>query len=267
MRIYPTEAEARESGGLMCPATLPQVGTTVEIEGKGTATVLQSQPAVQSQLYGGLASLDQPAGFDGGCTLQIQYSDGTTDSVSAAAPPRSEVEELVDNVSLVAGLGYCAANLLFLGGDPGASEYEEMLERYEEEMERSEEMMEERSESPSSEPSSAEVGRLGGEFWGGSEESDEGDQAIRVTLRFDPDGRITGRGRDGADGSYQITSGHWEALADGNLRLAWFEEYDEGFGVVCMGEYDATSAKINARFASSRGVSGTFELARKLSIF
>merc|ERR1712146_767364 len=42
---------------------------------------------------------------------------------------------------------------------------------------------------------------LSGEYWGSSEESDEGDQAVRTKLGFSSNGEIKGSGRDGVDGS------------------------------------------------------------------
>ena len=69
---------AREGGGLVCPSSLPTVGSKVDVVGIGTATVLQSRPALQSDLYPTSPSLIPglqrlAAGFDGGyvvCPVQ-----------------------------------------------------------------------------------------------------------------------------------------------------------------------------------------------------
>jgi len=113
-----------------------------------------------------------------------------------------------------------------------------------------------------------------GEYWGCSEESDAGDQAVRCSLTFHADGRVTGRGNDGVDGAYRVTRGQWgrpyrkgAARPNGNSKVAWIEEYDDGFSVAVEGQYDAREGKIKARFTSSRGVKGTFVLAPKPSIF
>ena len=75
---------------------------------------------------------------------------------------------------------------------------------------------------------------------------------------------------DGVDGAYRITQGAWGGRAAGaasGVELGWIEEYDEGFRVAVRGRYDAADGTIKARFTSSRGVSGTFVLAPKPSIF
>merc|ERR1719473_1340907 len=98
-RIFPTDAMAREGGGLVCPASLPKVGSKVDVVGVGTATVLESRPALQSDLYPTLyPGSQQPltSGFDGGCTLSVQYEDGSTDTISAAQMPKSEFDEAAD---------------------------------------------------------------------------------------------------------------------------------------------------------------------------
>merc|ERR1719473_1507927 len=128
------------------------------------------------------------------------------------------------------------------------SRYKDMEERYEDELKWP-------RDAASAALGAQRLADLSGDYWGNSDESDEGDQAIRVKLRFERDGRITGRGTDGVDGAYKITSGRWEALPNGGLRLAWKERYDEGFTAICMGECDAASGKIEARFTSSRNVS------------
>lgn len=239
----------------MCPASLPKVGAKVDIVGKGTATVVESQPAVQSGLYGSHSgAMPLPPGFDGGCTLQIQYADGTTDIVSAAEEPFP----WSDGQTLGAlGTMYL---LIFATSEPGGSSggsFDAMEERYEDEL----------TGLGTPVPPDARPKEWSGEYWGASDESDAGDQAVRVHLRFEPDGRIKGHGRDDVDGSYRIRSGRWEALEDGRVKVAWKETYDEGFTAICMGTFDAASGKIDARFASSRNVSGFFSLAKKPSIF
>merc|ERR1719240_843113 len=255
MRIYPTAAEARENGGLICPATLPKVGSKVDIVGRGTATVTGSHSSLQS-LYGtGYSAQPLPPGFDAGYTLDIQYEDGTTDTVSAATDPSN------DGATLLVLLGAYGGILALEGLDSGPGFYSTVREEYEEWLE---------------EAALAENDKLrgrlvddewSGEYWGGSEESDEGDQAIRVSLRLQADGRITGRGRDGIDGTYKITSGRWVARGDRSIEMRWTERYDEGFTAICKGSLDRKSGKIDARFASSRDVRGSFTLAKKPDIF
>ena len=96
---------------------------------------------------------------------------------------------------------------------------------------------------------------------------------MRSTIRFGSDGSISGRGKDGEDGYYTIKDGRWGALdtfnpfKNGIINVAWKEKYDKGFQVVVEGFYDAKTGKIEARFRSSRGVSGRFMLAPKPAIF
>lgn len=244
---------------MICPASLPQAGTKVDVDGMGTATVLQSKPSALSGLYGGApASMPLPPGFDDGCTLKIQYADGTTDVVSAAEAPPSAVDEALELAAIPAYLAVYGLPLLFPDSEnDGYDEYESMKGSYE-----GQRMMGKSKVEP---PDC--LGEMSGEYWGGSEESDEGDQAIRVHLKFSKDGKITGRGRDNVDGSYKIASGYWQERPDGDMSLHWKEVYDEGFDVICEGTYHAKSGKVDARFASSRGVSGSFKLAKKPSIF
>ena len=58
-------------------------------------------------------------------------------------------------------------------------------------------------------------------------------------------------------------------MLDGQTKptVAWIEDYDEGFKVAVKGSYDARTGKIEARFTSSRGLGGSFELVPKPSIF
>lgn len=153
------------------------------------------------------------------------------------------------NVYLATNGGYSSAR---------SSKYDEMRDFFEDELER---IDEDKAAAP---PGHA---AWSGEYWGGSDESDGGDQAVRVTLNFKPNGRLTGRGRDDVDGSYLITRGRWEVQADGVVALLWEETYDEGFRTLCMGAYDAASGRIIADFTSDRSVSGSFSLAKKPSIF
>jgi len=244
---------------MVCPANLPKAGSKVDVVGVGTATVMESTPAALSELYGGaFTSTRLPPGFDEGCTLKIQYADGTTDVVSAAEAPQSAFSEALDVAVFPA---YVAAYALLLSADSDSEhvdQYSQMTREFEDHC---------LDATPTKEPPPEGLAALDGEYWGGSNESDEGDQAIRVRLHFSKSGRITGRGRDDVDGSYRIADGRWTALPDGNLSLQWKETYDEGFDVICKGRCDTSSGKIDARFASSRGVSGTFKLARKPSIF
>lgn len=237
----------------MCPASLPKPGTTVDVVGVGPAKVLRSQPAVQSPLYGSNSAQPLPVGLDAGCTLQVQYADGTIDVISAAEAPRSAAAELTEYLAIPAYM----AGIFLLEGYDETSEYDEMKERLEEEL----------SNHDLPKADAARLAEWSDEYWGGSSESDAGDQSVRVRLNFEKDGLITGRGRDGVDGSYKITSGRWTIRNDGKLDMIWEERYDEGFRVICAGTYDTASGKIDARLASNRNVSGSFTLAKKPKIF
>lgn len=228
----------------------------MDIVGRGTATVTESHAALQSLYGSGYSAQPLPPGFDAGCTLDIQYADGTTDTVSAATDPPSDgkVELTVLGAYL---LGIRALDSSY----SGTSRYSNTREEYEEWL-----------EGAAFEESDALRGRLvdsewSGEYWGASEESDEGDQAIRTTLRLKADGRITGRGRDDADGTYKITSGRWVARGEHSIEMRWMERYDEGFTAICKGSLNRKSGKINAHFSSSRDVSGSFALTKKPDIF
>merc|ERR1719181_1679527 len=69
-----------------------------------------------------------------------------------------------------------------------------------------------------------------GEYWGASEESDEGDQAVRTTLRFKLNGVLSGHGKDGVDGTYRISKGAWGIeegeRGGGKITVGWIEVYD-----------------------------------------
>lgn len=93
-----------------------------------------------------------------------------------------------------------------------------------------------------------------GEYTGESAEDDEGDQAVQTTLTFGRDGRITGEGYDGVDGAYTIREGRWSAK-----RVAWIEEYHEGFTVALRGQV-RPDGTIVALWASSVGVGGSVSL-------
>ena len=109
-----------------------------------------------------------------------------------------------------------------------------------------------------------------GEYWGSSEESDNGDQAVRSTIFFEPTGAVRGRGIDGEDGPYKISKGVWgkrDRDKEHEVSVGWIETYSQGFEVVVEGFYNTETGNIEARFRSSRGVSGRFMLAPKPSIF
>lgn len=272
LRIFPTDAMAREGGGLVCPADLPSIGSKVDVVGVGTATVLERRPALQSDLYPGQLVSQQPLalGFDGGCTLSVQYQDGSTDTISAAHAPKSQFEEALDIYAPPVFLaGY--ASLVLLGGPSSSADGYDGRHRDFHDMDVILSDVLDAS-APPPDASTAEAAKalaaLSGEFWGGSEgETDGGDQSVRVMLKFTRNGRIVGRGRDGEDGSYTISRGKWVREDDGKLWVAWEEVYDEGFRAICIGHIDVGSAKVTARFASSRRVSGGFQLAKKPSVF
>ena len=260
--LFPDEGTARREAGYYCPADLPQTGEHVDVAGEGSsartraATVVSSVPATQTSLYGrGGATMQPVPGFESDCTVTVRYDDdGTTATVSAAEKPLPLWAKYLD-VALLGG--YSALGLAGGGSSDGSNAWAAAVERHEE-------LIDElgKRARPTPPPS--------GEYWGSSEESDEGDQAVRSTLRFGAGGKVTGRGTDGVDGAYRITQGAWGGRAAGaasGVELGWIEEYDEGFRVAVRGRYDAADGTIKARFTSSRGVSGTFVLAPKPSIF
>mmetsp|Transcript_8027 Transcript_8027/g.10781 ORF Transcript_8027/g.10781 Transcript_8027/m.10781 type:complete len:418 (-) Transcript_8027:544-1797(-) len=87
-------------------------------------------------------------------------------------------------------------------------------------------------------------------------------QEVRVTLRFEDDGIISGSGIDSIDGSY-VLSGNWKDRNDGYL-LRWKETYDD-FDVEVKCEMTNVDDKvvINGTYKSSLGVRGNFKLDRK----
>jgi len=79
-------------------------------------------------------------------------------------------------------------------------------------------------------------------------------QSAETALTFTTDGRITGNGFDGEDGAYLIREGQWSAK-----RVAWIEEYDQGFKVALRGQL-LPDGSIRAMWASSRGIGGAVTL-------
>jgi len=229
---------------------MPRVGEKVDVQGGApgyrTATVISSTPATQASLYGnkGYAELQPVPGFDEACTVTVQYSDGTTGVLSAAEEPTP----LLPSVALIGMYGALA-----LWPEGGHDAWESAQKKQDD-------LLADLNGAGEPPPS--------GEYWGSSEESDEGDQAVRTTITFKPDGTVTGRGKDGVDGAYRITQVRWGVLGDDTkVTVAWYEKYDEGFWVAVKGTCDARSGRIKARFTSDRGVSGSCELAPKPSIF
>jgi len=227
---------------------------------------LSSTPQVA--LYG--SQLQAIPGIDADCSVTVQYDDdGTIETLSAAE--RAQPLWLKYIVLELYGAFYGGMGLL--------STFEQSA--WENEKERHESMLEELKPSAAFEaaPASRPAGSRpkSGEYWGGSEESDDGDQSVRSTLTFDASGAIHGRGVDGDDGPYKISRGVWgkrEGDQESEVSVGWVEQYYDGpldrsggFEVVVEGFYDATTGRIEARFRSSRGVSGRFMLAPKPSIF
>lgn len=263
MLLFPDEEMARREGGYFCPADMPRPGEKVYVVGgenqpKRSAKVISSQSATQQTLYGGSSevkgALLQPTpGFEGDCSVSVQFDDGTTGIVSAAVQPTPLWQKTLDQLTCGAGLAMYGW-LIF--SPSGTAMFDNARGRHEELKRELKEMG--RPPTDSLPPS--------GEYWGSSEESDEGDQAVRSTLKFGKNGSITGRGVDGVDGAYRISDGRW-GVRDGVVTLAWIEVYDEGFKVVVSARYRASTGKISGRFTSSRGVMGSFDLAPKPSIF
>lgn len=93
-----------------------------------------------------------------------------------------------------------------------------------------------------------------GTYTGETAEDDAGDQSASTELTFDANGRVTGKGFDGVDGAYKIRQGNWSGK-----RVAWVEEYDEGFEVALRGQV-LPNGSIRAMWASSRGIGGSVTL-------
>jgi len=269
--LFPDEDAARREHGYFCPASLPRPGERVYVLNepglpKQTATVVSSQRASQASLYSateGQVLASVPA-FDSDCSVTVRYDDGTTASVSAAEQPTP----IMAQAAPLLGYGALAA---FLALDDAWGKAEE---RHESLLGRLAPTQLEAKTPP-----------LSGDYWGGSEESDSGDnrprllergvcydrsvvrdQAVRTTINFGSDGTVTGRGSDSVDGAYRITRGRWGTLdGDKQPTVAWVEAYDEGFEVAVQGRV-TRDGKIKARFTSSRDVSGTFVLALKPSV-
>lgn len=266
--LFPDEEAARLAGGdaYYCPSTLPTAGETVDVRTKGgtqtrTAKVVTSKPALQKSLYGQKARKVSSAAVPGfesiGCgTVTVQYDDGTTETIAAAqaAPVAGDDDEFtVFDGALLAAYG---GIMLWTEGPRSDTRWADAKDAYNEQLKALKGMP--HVYAPPS-----------GDYWGSSDESDDGDQAVRVRLDFKRDGTITGRGRDGVDGSYKITGGRWaeDEKDEDTVRVEWMESYDEGFTVVCSGTFKRSTGKVTAKFTSSRSISGRFELAMKPSVF
>jgi len=251
-------------------------GSDAYFKERKMATVISSRLPTQASLYefsdGRGVKLQPVPGFDSDCTVLVQYEDGTTGTVSAAELPRSRVSQALDFWEVGLYLGIYA----WIGATTESFE-----DRWSRAKEAHEELIEKlkaaRAEPKDGDEKDKHAGQMpkSGEYWGASEESDEGDQSVRTTIKFKRDGTIHGRGNDGVDGRYTITSGRW-GLLDGSpdgtrgltrMQVAWIEKYDEGFEVAVEGRYDPEDGKIRASFTSSRGITGDFELAPKPSIW
>jgi len=267
--LYPDKSAARRENGYYCPSNLPRPGERVYVEQgepslpRRTATVIASQPASQTKLYGKSVGsvLQSVPGFDEDCTVSVRYDDGMIDTVSAAQRPASEFAEFISTMAVP--IVYGSFGLLSQFSDDGDDVWETAKELQEELLQEIASAREQPGGPPQTPPQS-------GEYWGCSNESDEGDQAVRTTLIFHRDGIITGRGIDGVDGSYRVTRGRWctrGGKEDEKPTVAWTEVYDEGFEVAVVGRYDEVTARIEAIFTSSRGVRGEFALKPKPSVF
>ena len=258
-RLFPSEAMAREDGGgYYCPAEppLPRAGEKLKVAGR-KATVVSSTPQVA--LYG--SQLQTIPGFDADCSVTVQYDDdGTAETLSAAEKAQPLWVKYLD--------------LELVGGAYGGLGLLSALETsaWEKEEKRHDAMLRELKPSWNhpARPTPVRSCPKSGEYWGSSEESDEGDQSVRSTITFEASGAVRGRGVDCEDGPYTITKGVWgrrEGDKEHEVSVGWIEMYHEGFTVVVEGFYNSETGKIEARFRSSRGVSGRFMLAPKPSIF
>jgi len=96
-----------------------------------------------------------------------------------------------------------------------------------------------------------------GRYVGATVEADGGDQSVAANLRFEPDGRVTGNGRDGIDGTYTLAGRYFEG------RCAWVETYRDGVKVAVTGiipKWPGDSLELS--FVSSLGVTGSASLRR-----
>jgi len=269
--LFPDEATARRENGYFCPSTMPKPGEKVDVDGgvggrTRSATVISSQAALQDSLYpqatGGASMLKRTPGFENtDCAVYVRYDDDqTTATVSAAEKAQPLLVKYADLFLLVPYAG-----LILLSPGPTSSSSESAWTRADE---RHEEVLE--ALAASFDSAGADDAPASGEYWGASDESDEGDQAVRTTLKFHRGGKVTGRGVDGVDGAYRVTRGRWGKLdTDGerSRSIAWVEVYDEGFKVAVEGKYFTSNGMIKGRFVSSRGVRGTFDLSMKPSVF
>jgi len=249
---------AREESGYFCPAEppLPRAGEKLKVAHR-KATVVSSTPQVA--MYG--SRLQTIPGLDSDCSVTVRYDDdGSTETLSAAEKAQPLWIKYLD--------------LELLGGAYGGLGLLSALETsaWEKEEKRHDRMLDELKPSwnHAARPNPVGLCPASGEYWGSSEESDEGDQSVRSTITFEPSGAVRGKGTDGEDGPYKITKGVWgkrNVDKEGELSVGWVEEYTEGFQVVVEGFYSTETGKIEARFRSSRGVSGRFMLVPKPSIF
>jgi len=251
---------------------MPNVGERVDVHSltgqTRTATVISNQPALQRGLYENTKGLDKlrvtPGLEDADCTVRVRYDDDGTDAtVSAAEKAQPLWAKYSDLIELGIFAGLYGSMALWDGSttsshDRAQQEYHELFA----ELAATSDELDEDARRP---PGEREIQvPASGEYWGASEESDEGDQAVRTTLIFGTNGKISGRGIDGVDGAYRITSGRWGVnLSKKKPTVTWIERYDAGFTVVVAGAYDPRTGKIKASFTSSRNVKGNFEIAPK----
>ena len=112
-------------------------------------------------------------------------------------------------------------------------------------------------------PGKAEV-PFSGVYTGYTKESDGTKQQVYSKLKFTPDGKVTGQGKDKEDGWYAI-HGEWTPT-----KVKWTEAYEGGpngkYTVKVKGEFDGIHQKLMCRFKSTHGypygIRGTFNLTR-----
>lgn len=126
---------------------------------------------------------------------------------------------------------------------------------YEAELEETSALMRELEAEVAADPLVAAIERpADGTYTGETAEDDAGDQSASTTLKFDAAGGVIGRGFDSVDGAYRIRTGRWSGK-----RVAWLEEYDEGFKVALRGQL-LPDGSIRAMWASSLGIGGSVTL-------
>lgn len=153
--------------------------------------------------------------------------------------------------------GYFLYNAHMDSNDEDDSDDQDYGVDYGTELEETRALMRELEAEASEDPLVAAIERpVDGTYTGFTAEDDDGDQDARTTLKFGKDGGVTGTGIDGVDGPYRIRTGRWSPVTK---RVAWLEEYDQGFTVALRGQL-LPDGSIRAMWASSLDIGGSVTL-------